>query len=104
MDLRRKTTPEQNEPAISARSQADTRPVDEINDEKLTKLLTFLSSLQRTPPGAAEVERRTQLYGECKRSESESSAQFYARLRHWLDRDLPQPQSSRAGRRSKADE
>jgi hypothetical protein len=33
------------------------------------------------------------LFGECKRSEDESSGQFCARLRHWLDRDLPKIKS-----------
>ena len=104
MDLRRKNMPEKNAPATPTRSQPETRHSDDVNDEKLTKLLAFLSSLQRTPPGAAEVERRTQLFGECRRSENETSAQYYARLRHWLDRDLPQVHSSRVARRQSADD
>jgi hypothetical protein len=37
--------------------------------------------------------RESMLEGECKRIEGETSGQFYARLRHWLDRDMPQTKS-----------
>ena len=52
-----------------------------------------VSQLDQTPSGAAELQRRRKLFGECKRIEGETSGQFYARLRHWLDRDIPQTKS-----------
>ncbi len=51
------------------------------------------SQLDQTPAGAAELQRRMKLFGDCKRTEGETSSQFYARLQHWLDRDLPQTKS-----------
>jgi hypothetical protein len=33
------------------------------------------------------------LFGECKRSDGETSAEFYSKLRHWLDRDMSRTKS-----------
>ena len=57
------------------------------------QLLTFISQLDQAPSGAAELQRRKKLFGECKRIEDETSGQFYARLRRWLDRDISQTKS-----------
>ena len=67
--------------------------VDELNEDKLKQLLTFIGQLERTPPGAAELQRRIKLFGQCKRGENETSGQFCARLRQWLDRSLPKTKS-----------
>jgi hypothetical protein len=66
---------------------------DELNEDKLRQLLAFIGQLEKTPPGAAEIQRRIKSFGECKRGAEETSGQFCARLRHWLDRDLPKTKS-----------
>jgi hypothetical protein len=76
---------------------------EEVNEEKLRQVLGFIYLLRRTPSGAAELERRAKVFGECKRIEGEASGQFCARLRHWLDRDMPETKSSRHARRQDDD-
>jgi len=66
----------------------ETLLVEEMIDEKLTQLQVFIGQLSRTPHGLAELERRTKCFGKCKRIAGETSGQFYAKLRLWLDRDL----------------
>ena len=60
---------------------------------KLTDMLASIRQLDQTSPGADELQRRTKLFGECKRIEGETSGQFYPRLRLWLDREMPQTKS-----------
>jgi hypothetical protein len=43
--------------------------------------------------GFAEIQSRAKVFGECKRGDDETSSQFLARLRNWLDRDLPTTKS-----------
>ena len=47
-------------------SRQETLLVEELNADKLKRLLTFISHLERTPDGAAELRRRTKLFGECQ--------------------------------------
>ena len=93
MDKSRKATREGNEITLQYTTQQDTLLEEQRAEDNLTQLLAFISQLDQTPPGAAELQRRRKLFGECKRIEGETSGQFYARLRHWLDRDLPQTKS-----------
>jgi hypothetical protein len=93
VDASRKASREANETTLQYQSRQDTLDIEEQNDGKLRHLLAFVSQLERTPPGAAELQRRTRIFGECKRIEGETSGQFHARLRHWLDRDLPKTKS-----------
>ena len=66
---------------------------EELAEDNLTQLRTFISQLDHTPVGVAELQCRRKLFGECSRIEDETSGQFYARLHHWLDRDMPQTKS-----------
>ena len=59
----------------------------------VTGILKVISDLEQTPSGAAELQQRTNLFGECKRTEDETSGEFHGRLRHWLDRVIPQTKS-----------
>jgi hypothetical protein len=93
MDHSRKANREANEITLQYKSQQETLLDDELSEDKLTQLLSFISQLDQTPLGAAELQRRRKLFGEYKRIEGETSGQFYARLRHWLDRDLSQAKS-----------
>ena len=68
---------------------------DELIEDKLAQLLMFFGQLERTPTGADEIQCRTKLFGKCKRIEGETSGDFYAKLRHWLDRDKPRTKSPR---------
>ena len=93
MDITRKAHREAQEATLQYKSRHETLLDDELTEDKMTQLLAFLRQLERTPEGAAEIQRRVKLFGECKRGEGETSAEFYAKLRHWLDRDIPQTKS-----------
>jgi len=93
MDHSRKANREGNEKTLQYKSRQETRLDEEFTEDKLTRLLASISQLDQTPPGADELQRRTKLFGECKRIEGETSGQFYARLRHWLEREIPQTKS-----------
>jgi hypothetical protein len=89
MDASRKATREDNEITLQYKSPQETLLVEEANEEAVAKLQEFIVGLKQTPPGAAELERRVKLFGECQRIDGETSGDFFVRLRHWLDRDIP---------------
>lgn len=88
MDSSRKANREANEITLQYKSRQEALLVDEVNQDKLRQLQDFVKALKGTPPGAAELQRRVKLFGECNRIEGETSGEFYARLRQWLDRDI----------------
>ena len=93
MDSSRKANREDNEITLQYKSRQETLLDEELAEDKLKELLESISQIDQTPLGAAEFQRRTKLFGDCKRIEGETSGQFYARLRHWLDREMPQTKS-----------
>ena len=93
MDHSRKANREDNEKTLQYKSRQETRLDEEFTEDKLTELLASISQIDQTPPGADELQRRTKLFGESKRIEGETPGQFYARLRHWFDREIPQTKS-----------
>ena len=93
MDISRKANREAHEITLQYKSRRENMLEEELVEDNLTQLLAFISQLDHTPPGTAELQRRRRLFGECERIEGETSGQFYARLRHWLDRDIPQTKS-----------
>ena len=93
MDKSRKANREDNEITLQYKSRQEALLEEELSEGKLTQLLVFISQLDQTPTGAAELQRRRKLFGECKRIEGETSGQFYARLHHWLEREIPQTKS-----------
>ena len=93
MDTSRKANREGQEITLQHKSRQEALLVEELNEDKLTQLLAFISGLEQTLPGATELQRRIKVFGDCKRIEGETSGQFYTRLRHWLDRDIPQTKS-----------
>ena len=93
MDATRKATREGNETTLQYQSPQEALLVEGLNEDQLKQLLESVSRLEQTPAGAAELQRRIKLFGECERTEGETSSQFYGRLRHWLDRDMPQTKS-----------
>ncbi len=82
----RKMKREALEEAQQYRSHQSNLQGDEIAEEKLTQLQAFIGHLSSTPYGRQELQLRSDRFGDCKRNEGETSGQFYARLRHWLDR------------------
>ena len=78
---------------LQFRSWQATLAAEDLIEEKLVHLQVFIGHLAHTPHGLAEVERRPKCFGDCKRINGETSGQFYGRLRHWLDRDMPQTES-----------
>ncbi len=93
MDHSRKANREGNERTLQYKSRQETLLDEEFTEDKLTELLASIGRLDQTPSGAADLQRRTKLFGECKPIEGETSGQFYARLRHWLDREISQTKS-----------
>jgi hypothetical protein len=103
MDSSRKANREENEKTLQYRSPHDALLVEELNEEKVTQLLARISQSEQTPVEAAELQRRIKSFGECKRIEGETAVLFYARLHHWLDRDLPSTKSPRHAPRQTGD-
>ena len=93
MDISRKANREANEKTLQYKSRRQAMLQEEFAEEKLTQLLAVISQLDQTTSGAMELQRRRKLVGECNRIEGETSGQFSARLRHWLDREIPQTKS-----------
>ena len=93
MDVSRKANREANEITLQYKSRRERMLDEELTEDNLAQLLVFISQLDQTPSGAAELQRRRTLFGECQRIAEETSSQFYARLRHWLDRDIAQRKS-----------
>lgn len=99
MDISQKAIREGHESILQLQTKQRTLSVKELNEEKLGLLLAFVRQLERTPPGAAELQRRTKLFGECNRLQGETSSRFHGRLRHWLDREMPHTKSPFCPRR-----
>ena len=95
MDTTRKAHHQAQELTLQYRSRQEALLDDELIEDKLGQLLTFIGHLKRTTDGAAEIQRRVKLFGKCKRSEGETSGEFYAKLRHGLDRDNPRTKPPR---------
>ena len=93
MEASRKATHGDNEITLQYRSPQVALLEEELNEDQLTQLLELIGGLEQTPPGAAELQRRVKLFGECKRIEGETSGQFYGKLHYWLDREMPQTKS-----------
>ena len=89
MDRTRKANRPDDEVTLQYKTQNDTRREAELIDEKLAELQATIAQLEQTSQGMAELQRRITLFGECKRLDEETSAQFYDKLRVWLARDLP---------------
>ena len=98
MDISQKAIREGHESILRLQAKQRTLSVKQLDEETLGHLLAFVRQLERTPPGAAELQRRTTLFGECNRLEGETSSRFRGRLRHWLDREMPQTKSPRRPR------
>ena len=93
MDITRKANREAQEATLQYRSRQEALLDEELIEEKLKQLLEFVAKLERNPEGTADLQRRVKLFGECRRSEGETSAEFYGKLRHWLDRDIASKKS-----------
>lgn len=89
MDPSRKANREDMETTLQYQSPQDAQLVEELNEHNLSLLLARISTLEQSPNEAAELKRRIKLFGECPRIDGESSGQFHARLRLWLERELP---------------
>jgi hypothetical protein len=93
MDRSRKENREGHEKTFQYMSRQETLLDEELIEDKLTQLLAFVGELEKTPERTAQLQRRVKLFGKCNRGEGESSAEFYAKLYHWLHRDIPQTKS-----------
>jgi type IV secretory pathway VirB4 component len=93
MDRSRKANRERNEVTLQHRSRKEALRIERLVEEKLAELQASMEQLRQTPEGMAELERRTKVFGECKRIEDETPGQFYDKLRRWLERGIPQTKS-----------
>ena len=93
MDRTRKATREGNEITLQHISHKEAFLIDELVVEKLAQLQASVEVLKGTPEGAADLQRRVKAFGECQRTSEETSAQFYDKLRRWLELDIPQTKS-----------
>ena len=93
MDISRKANREAQEVILQYQSRQEALLDDELIEDKLTQLLAFIDQLKRTSEGAAELQHRVKVFGVCKRGDGETSAEFYAKLRHWLDRNTSRKKS-----------
>ncbi len=90
MDRSRKENREGRERTFQYKSRQEALLDAELTEDKLAQLLAFVGELKHTPEGNVELQRRGKLFGECHRSEGETSTDFYAKLRHWMHRGIPQ--------------
>ena len=95
MDITQKANRKAQEASLQYRSRQEVLRGEDLTEDKLTQLLAFIGHLKRTPMGTVEIQRRLRLFGGCKRRDGETSREFYPKLRHWLDRDMPGTKSSR---------
>jgi hypothetical protein len=93
MDRSRKENREDHENTFQYRTRNEALLDDELIEDKLTQLVAFIGELEQTPTGTAQLQHRVKLFGECKRGEGETSAEFYSKLHHWLERDIRQTKS-----------
>ena len=93
MDRSRKENREGREKTFQYKSRQEALLDEELTEDKLAQLLAFIGELEHNPAGNAELQRRVKVFGECKRSEGETATDFYAKLHHWLHRDIPQSKS-----------
>ena len=93
MDRTRKANREDHEATLQYRTKNEALDEAELIEEKLTQFQATIAQLEQTPEGMADLQRRSKLFGECKRLADETSAQFCDKLRVWLERDLPQTKS-----------
>jgi hypothetical protein len=93
MDRSRKASREGNEATFQYKSRQEALLDEELIEDKLTQLLAFIADLEQDPTGSAHLHRRIKLFGECVRVDEETSAEFYSKLHHWLERDIPQTKS-----------
>ena len=93
MDRTRRATREGNEVTLHHRTENDAVRIAEIVAEKLVELEASIEQLKQTPVGAAELARRIKTFGECRRSDEETTTEFYDKLRHWLELTIPQTKS-----------
>jgi hypothetical protein len=103
MNPTRNAKREGHELTLQYRTHQETLGIEEVTEEKLAQLHSFIEKLRNTPPGEAEYERRIKLFGSCDRMEGEATSLFYGRLRHWLDREIPQTKAPRHAPRQTAD-
>ena len=93
MDRTRKATREGNEITLQHMSPKEAFLIEELVEDNLIQLLASVEQLKQSPEGSAELRRRTKAFGECQRTEDETSRQFYDKLRRWLDQEIPQTKS-----------
>jgi len=89
MDRSRRETREAHEKTFQYRSRNEALLDDELIEDKLRQLLEFIDELEQSSTETAQLQRRVKLFGECTRGEGETSAEFYAKLHHWLERPIP---------------
>lgn len=89
MDRSRKATRQTNEVTLQHKSPQDALLSEELAEESLAQLQASIDQLRQTPEGITMLQKRAKAFGECNRIDDETSGQFYARLRNWIEREIP---------------
>jgi hypothetical protein len=76
------------ESARQARARQMNLPPNELIKAKLAQLQSFVSQLEKTEYGRADLRARVRAHGACTIEAGETDRQFYGKLRKWLDRDV----------------
>jgi hypothetical protein len=95
MDRRRKANRENDEVTLQHKSRAEALRIDELVAEKLLQLQASIDQLGKTPEGALLLKRRIKFFGACERTADETTGQFYDKLRHWFNLEIPQTNAPR---------
>lgn len=95
MDRSRKATREGHEVTLQYATPQEAQLAQKLAEENLVQLQASIEQSKQTPAGANLFQQRVKLLGECLRIEGETASEYYAKLRHWHDRDLPQTKSPR---------
>jgi hypothetical protein len=93
MDRSRKANRADNEVTLQHKSRREALLVAELIEEKLKQLEASIRERRQSPGGTAELRRRVKAFGECRRSEGESTARYFDKLRRWFNRPIPHTKS-----------
>lgn len=95
MDRSRKANRKNDEVTLQHKSRPEELRIDDLALENLLRLQASIEQLSETPEGAALLKRRIKFFGACERTADETTGQFYDKLRHWFNLEVPQTNAPR---------
>lgn len=89
MDRNRKAGREGDEITFRYRSRNEDLLDEELIEGRMTQLVAVIAEMQHAAVGSVRLERRSRWCGACERVADDSTVEFYAKLRPWIESDLP---------------